>query len=37
MDCETLNSSVDKDETVIAQILNKDKWRYYGKVLKSTK
>ena len=33
MDSETINGSVDTDETVFVQILNKYQLRYHGKVL----
>ena len=33
MHFQTINSSVDTDETVTAQTLNKSQWRYYEKVL----
>ena len=32
-DSETINGSLDTDETVIAQILNKNQWRYHEKML----
>ena len=32
-DSEVINYSVDTDETVIAQILNKNQWRYHRKML----
>ena len=33
MDSDTLNGSIDTDETVIAQVLNKNQWRHHEKVL----
>ena len=32
MDSETINGSIDTDETVIAKILNKSQSCYHGKV-----
>ena len=33
MDSESINGSVDTDETVTGQILNRNQWRYHRKVL----
>ena len=37
MDLETINGSVETDETVTAQTLNNNQWHYHGKVLLQAK